>query len=491
MATFAEPETLSTRSYLELARDLPLAEEGSDPSTRASTMSERYGRSNSGSQQPDTSEMASKMTYPPSPDRPIRKRGRPKLEKAKDAAAIEERRLQIRRAQRTYRQKKETTITSLRTRVETLEQTLHDVSAILGPVGDPVAAIDNARRLIQAGIDQTRLDSGANPSICETSDKLRDVFGYRVSRDAENSTLDVRHISHTSPAQPRAPSPSPLLDRLFPSTTIYTYSYQESDLSRRLQRFCLEHTYRWLSDAHSDPGLLSRVFGLVPCIHDMPGVRRAFRRVLQSEIGSPLEGNKLPFYTLGGAGRHFPRRNAAREPVLPENTRRPGKILRRLARILRRGGIQDWDEDWSADAEPEPRDWREAQVRRMSHEDRLRALQLDGEWFDCHDVQGYLEQRGIVTRGSSLWLDVPPTTMRNIHVPSPDRSASHWYTSREDVSASEMSLSPSSTQSGYVLDVENFFEILLAHHRILGRAPGFRLVDVDAALRTAIHRPFT
>lgn len=34
--------------------------------------------------------------------------------------------------------------------------------------------------------------------------------------------------------------------------------------------------------------------------------------------------------------------------------------------------------------------------------------------------------------------------------------------------------------------------VLLANLRILGRAPGFRLWDVDAALRTAIHkRPFT
>ena len=31
-------------------------------------------------------------------------------------------------------------------------------------------------------------------------------------------------------------------------------------------------------------------------------------------------------------------------PIYPENSRRPGKILRRMVRILQRGGIQDWDE---------------------------------------------------------------------------------------------------------------------------------------------------
>lgn len=362
--------------------------------------------------------------------------------------------MQIRRAQRTYRQKKETTITTLKTRVETLEQTLQNVSDILGPVGDHGFDINRARRMVLAELDQTRPYSSAKQPTGDT-ETLRDIFGYEISRDVNES---AEHQRKQNPTQRRARSPSPLLNRLFPSTTIYTYSYQESDLSRRLQRFCLEHTYRWLSDPHSNPGLQSRVLGLVPCIHDMSGVRRAFRRVLQSEIGSPLEGNKLPFYTLGGASKHFPRTRADGRPLYPENSRRPGKILRRLARIFRRGGIQDWDEDWSGDAEPAARDGHEEKVRRMSDEDRLRALDLDGEWFDCHDVQGYLEQRGVVLRGSSLWLEVPGATVGTLHGLSPGRSASQFYGSSEEVSPSETSASQCLGQSGYVLDVENFFE---------------------------------
>lgn len=261
--------------------------------------------------------------------------------------------------------------------------------------------------------------------------------------------------------QSHARSPFPLLNRLFPSTAIYTYSYQESNFSRRLQRFCLEHTYRWLMDPHTDPGHMARVFGLLPCIHDMPGIRRNFRRLLYSEIGGQLELNKLPFYTLGGASTHYPRLGPDGRPVHPENLRRPGKILRRMARILRRGGIQDWDEDWSGDTEPDTGDDGGKMENVMPDEDRLRALDLDGKWFDCHDVQGYLEHRGVALNGSSLWLQVPSETVGDLYGLAFDELPSSQYMSSGGASPVHTSESWHQSLSGYVLDVECFFDCRL------------------------------
>ncbi|KAJ5569833.1 uncharacterized protein N7459_009263 [Penicillium hispanicum] len=439
---------------------------------------------------------------PLSPDRRVRKRGRPRLETAKDAAAIEERRLQIRRAQRTYRQKKEATIEALKTRVAVLEQTLLTVSDLLGadhnavdgmgqstigPTRDDLARV---RQLVLAEIKKEH-PPGNSQSTRPSLETLRDVFGYQVSHahgGGEEETDTSTHLQirapHTRHPLPR--SPSPLLNRLFPTSSIYTYSYQEADLSRRLHRFCLEHTYRWLSDSHAHPTLMTRVFGLLPCIHDMPGVRRNFRRILRAEIGSPLEVSKLPFYTLGGAGTHFPRVAPDGEPIYPENMRRPGKILRRLARILRRGSIQDWDEDWSGDAEPDGGQGHGD--RFVGREERLRALDLDGDWLDCRDIQGYLEHRGVVLDGSSVWLDVPAAAVGALYGSSPDRSASQSYASSHDTSPSDISGVKYLGQSSYVLEVECFFNLLLANMRVLGRAPGFRLSDVDVALRTTSHR---
>jgi hypothetical protein len=179
----------------------------------------------------------------------------------------------------------------------------------------------------------------------------------------------------------------------------------------------------------------------------------------------------MPYYTLGGAGRHFPRLQDGR-PVFPENMRRPGRILRRLERILERGGIWGWDEDW-----------REVGVCGDGMgEKRMKELELDGEWFDCHDVQGYLESRGFVI-DSAVRLRVPGGLVAEL-------------------------FGAAGYKKAHTLDMECFFDceylcfwlrfgafltttVLLANLRILGRAPGFRAWDVDAALRGAIsRRPF-
>ncbi|KAJ5232377.1 hypothetical protein N7468_005333 [Penicillium chermesinum] len=450
-----------------------------------------------------TSRAQSEMTEmiqkaPHSQDRPVRKRGRPRIQKAKDAAAIEARRLQIRRAQRTYRQKKETTIQTLQSRVEVLEQTLQNVSDLIGPADSYAVAhpalhaerIAQARRLILAEINSSRPNDGNQPQpVDQPMDSgtvsLRDIFGYDVSSSwgFEEPTEPYGHY------QSHARSPSPLLNRLFPTNTIFTYSNQESNLARRLQRFCLEHVHRWLSDPHPDPAFMSRVFGLMPCIHDMAGVRRAFRRALHAEVGGALESaEKMQFYTLGGAGTHFPDFDLDGRPIYPENSRRPNKILRRLVRILRRGGIQDWDEDWSGDAEPDAGQGLEIAEKLISREERLRALGLEGDWFDCRDVQGYLKQQGLPLDGSSVWIDVPDMAVESFYGFSSDKSGAQFYLPSAEHSPSDLGGQQCPSQSSYVLDVECFFDQLLANIRFLGRAPGFRLWDVDVALRASIQR---
>lgn len=496
-------DTLSARSYLGLAHEGPvhLQSEADTPHSKDESIPEkpivqgnsgprlrpRVKRGSPKQSKPSDSEKA-EIEDPHTVDRPVRKRGRPRLETTKDAAAIEvlivkkynqsrsfadekqERRLQIRRAQRTYRQKKEATIQALKTRVDQLEQTLQNVSDLLGADQDGMNALSassarpddlaRARQLALAEINKARsFPVKQDQSLPPGADTLHDVFGYQVSYGQKRMDKDT-DLSNDEQitSQHHARSPSPLLNRLFPSTTIYTYSYQESNISRRLQRFCLEHTYRWLADPSTDPAHLTRVFGLLPCIHDMPGVRRTFRRVLHSEIGGPLEVTKLPYYTLGGASTHYPRIGLDGQPVYPENLRRPGKVLRRMSRILRRGGIQDWDEDWSGDAEPDDGHDQVKVERGMSEEDRLRALDLEGEWFDCHDVQGYLEHRGVVLNGSSLWLEVPAAVVGELYGLSPAASSSQFYLSPEQETPSDTSGSQYTAQSGYVLDVECFFD---------------------------------
>ncbi|CAI7565569.1 unnamed protein product [Penicillium glandicola] len=507
---------LSSRSYLELSQEAEISNTVSNELSEIKDKPARRLRSWKGSAQaPEIPDQVSDRNSA-TPNRHVRKRGRPRLEKAKDADAIEERRLQIRRAQRTYRLKKETTIQALRSRVNVLEQTLENVSDLLSgvhcdavdhPNGDPtlqpsVDYLTRTRELILAEINKARSTSDNDPQFEQTSSSI-DTFGYEVShtppQNSNNPNISLYQYN-------RARSPSPLINRILPTATIYTYSHQESNLSRRLHRFCLEHIYRWLTDARTDPTLLSRVFGLVPCIHDLSGIRRQFRRTLQSEIGSGLEFVKMPFYTLGGAGKHFPRLDAHGNPVDPENSRRPGRILRRMERILQRGGIVDWDEDWSGEQGLVAGTF-EGMVDQVGmDEERIRALDLHGEWFDCHDVQGYLEYRGFVLDGSGVRLGVPEALVGALYGFSSDRSTiSTLYASSDGITPVDRT---ELVSSAYTLDVECFFDcefivdtfvpvfvnitdmslVLLANLRILGRAPGFRVWDVDAALRSAISR---
>jgi hypothetical protein len=144
----------------------------------------------------------------------------------------------------------------------------------------------------------------------------------------------------------------------------------------------------------------------------------------------------------------------------------------------------------------------------MNREERIRSLDLDGEWFDCHDIQGYLGHHGLALDGSALRLEVPAAMVGHLYGFLPDRSVSSLYSSPEEVSTDRAT--PLSGPSSYMLDLECFFDrestismieflsihthvlsVLLTNLRILGRAPGFRVWDVDAALRSAIYRrPF-
>lgn len=421
--------------------------------------------------------------------------------------------MQIRRAQQTYRQKKEATIQALKTRVETLEQTLLNVSHILSDVDSDET---NALSIVES--ERDKLASARHMALAEilgtgTFDReSRENENFNILKSPSSRAIDENHDSgkqnpspHPQTTYPHEEWSSNLLNRLFPSTSIYTYSHQESDFSRWLQRLCLEQVCRMLTESHPDQNAMSRVFGLFPCIQDMPGVRRNSLRLLNSESEGPLETTKkMPFYTLGGASTHYPRTGLDGQPVYPENRRKPGRILRRMVSIRRRGGIQDWDEDWTSDVEP----GFSMEERKLSEQELLHLLDLEGDWYDCHDVQGYLEQCGIVLDGSPLWPEVPAKTVEILPSLSPKQSAYQSYVSAEEMSPVDKNGSQYlSSESTYVLDTECFFEcewspviilmlciiltsptVLLANFRFLGRAPGFNFRDINDALQGAIHR---
>lgn len=146
--------------------------------------------------------------------------------------------MQIRRAQRTYRLKKETTIQTLETRVAVLEETLQNVADLVGSSRSDEAdsfhlhrpgldCLTQTRELVLAEIDRTR----AAPVSCmgesnrdseQTPGNSRDIFGYQVlhawngaeDRDSRlYSRLANKSRSYNSSPRPSR-STTPLLNRL-------------------------------------------------------------------------------------------------------------------------------------------------------------------------------------------------------------------------------------------------------------------------------------
>lgn len=226
-------------------------------------------------------------------------------------------------------------------RVSGLVDDLHDVAA-----GESLSL---AHRTL---LDQIRVTAR------QESLENVDIFGYQVS-----------HLPTSS---------------LFTST----YSHQERTLARRLHRIALEQTYAWFRDQSTSPAWMVHVFGLLPCMPRPDSVERTYQRVLRAGIDDSLELLVMPFYGIGGAGTHYPRRDAAGYPVYPENMREPNRILDQAV-----GAVLDEDTATAVDTRTRP-----------GRQRQLQMLGFDGDWFDCHDVQGYLESLGITLDGTTRLL---------------------------------------------------------------------------------------
>jgi hypothetical protein len=201
-----------------------------------------------------------------------------------------------------------------------------------------------------------------------------------------------------APVQPpkhhSLPSPLP--------TRQYTYAFQEVRFARRLQRYSLEHAYRLFAESSSDPGEIYRVFRLVPCVRDPDKTQPRFRQLLLGGCTDSLEVPGLPFYSIGGAGTHFPDVDGEGNAVYPANSRMPRRIL----------GLLPW-----------------AELGTKGGGDPLEVFGLGGDWFDCLDVEGYLKLHGVEVDGGLF-----PA----LHIPRGQAESD-------------------STWSSYVLDVEGFF----------------------------------
>ncbi|KAI9044860.1 bZIP transcription factor [Aspergillus affinis] len=418
------------------------------------------------------------------------------------AATNRDRRTQVRHAQRTYRQKKETMFRDMKNRVSELQETVDRISASLSDFHDMAIQSDlhvthpylfdrlnETIAQVQHGPEtgdhnwthtehiQHQKNHQFYPTAATTGGIDPFTFGYMISPD-EQQDHRPRHSTISHDRQRPVRFTHSLysyqlrqIEKPLSGSATHTHSFHETDFSRRLQRYCLEYTWRIFIDPNANPQEFYRVFRLVPCIRYSEKMRPYLQCLVRSGSHESLDIAAAPFYCIGGAGTHYPRKLNG-EPVYPENMRLPRRILS----ILPYSGAKDDKVDASTD----------------DRDALLRALGLHGIWLDCHDVQGYLEEKGLALDGPSCVYASGSGVATETSQPVVDFSVMDVDAQSENAvppkkfHARGDEHSGKSSTSDFTLNVEEFFRLLLKNMIILGRAPGFRLTDVETAFKSTV-----
>ncbi|KAF2030535.1 hypothetical protein EK21DRAFT_65189 [Setomelanomma holmii] len=164
--------------------------------------------------------------------------------------------------------------------------------------------------------------------------------------------------------------PNPLVNKTI--APIFTYSHDETTFARRLTRAALETGFHLVSTANVRPSALNYVFKLSLPYLSLDQLRTRFKMLLSRSVNEDLDFWETPFIHLGGAGTHYPRKDANGNILAKTDIwtiRQIGPLEKRMARLE---NIADgrWEDLSDID-----------------------LTVFEGEWFDAYDVEGYLEDR--------------------------------------------------------------------------------------------------
>lgn len=162
-----------------------------------------------------------------------------------------------------------------------------------------------------------------------------------------------------------------------------TRAFRETSFERRLHRACLKNGYQLLVDPTTDPDNVSRVFRLPLTLSTRDSIVQQMKGLLEGGLEEAPETWGMPFFLLGGAGTHYPRRDHTGRPVLPPNALPVSKFIGAFLHQT-----------------TEPQSF-------LCDHDLLSNLGLDGEWLDSYDVEGYLKEKGIFLSADTTFCRVP------------------------------------------------------------------------------------
>ncbi|KAF7589550.1 hypothetical protein BBP40_004173 [Aspergillus hancockii] len=407
-----------------------------------------------------------------------RSTGRPRLDpKTGGGILSEDRRDQIRRAQRTYRLKKEATLEKAKERVTELEDKLNKVAAA---IADYKAAFPSDVKTNHPALSRhldclsNFITPGSEPTPHRTS-----------SVDSENDILSPQHnvVSNDPTCSSTSPIDCDCLEnyrnrkQIEPPIGMVKKRPRLDALSEELENKGIRRSVRFQEIGQLTQKDVHYTYSLAvtPLLSgDKSKMYPYFQRLVSAGTKDALELPTLPFYAIGGAGTHYPRQDGMGNPVYPSNTRLPKRVLGVFQAI---GAMT-------------------ASGQGSNQQNYLELCGYGGEWFDCRDVEGYLREKGVDLDGSCLFPSIHNPRVHRISQSTESQGLSEAEQDFQLVSDGSRS---SSTREGTEVskrlerfqrkffDVEQFLSKLLSGVVILGRVPGFRQTDVAAAFKSALR----
>jgi hypothetical protein len=319
------------------------------------------------------------------------------------------RRTQLRLAQRAYRSRKEDELRTLKTRVHELEMLVERINKTFISFTDDLMKSgvlltypDVARKLHQT-IEQSL--SLANKAIsvveddADASSAETHVPETKASADVVASSMEQvvasandifniadillpkipgfaaggqRNDSSQNPVQdpvqttsqrsnlvvPKIPTEATLLPSTLPllhTPSSSMYSLEGATFAHRLYRACAEQGYHCLRNPSSQLEVLTYKFRLPLKLFTRHNIMAYFEEYLSHRHHRKFTEVNIPFMSIGGAGTHF--KHNHRSYIIDNASFQPNTI---------QVGIEQVDPD------------------------------MRGDWFDCYDVEGYLEKCRIV-----------------------------------------------------------------------------------------------
>lgn len=216
----------------------------------------------------------------------------------------------------------ETLPTAGGTKSSSSNSTSHELEA-----ADLVPAVKN----VPSWLDQSAVSSEANRPRPSTTDL---GMGYTIYDAGDGPALDLSMLtkdmapglhSHDLTRAPPTAAPSP--DKITFSAPFFdddydpfplpalpspprTFSFQESTFARRLHRACLERAYQLLLDPDMRPATYERVFRLSLLGRSRAKILSVINTVLARGPHQDLDFWDAPLIHVGGAGTHYPPRDA-------------------------------------------------------------------------------------------------------------------------------------------------------------------------------------